>query len=250
MFSGSHKSGAASAAPILALLLCLLGQQAVAASMNVNPVRLTLQKPGQSTELRIRNDGLEPISVEVTSWAWSQSEAGEDRLEPTDQILAVPPIFTLQAGKQQIVRVAFLGNAHSESERTFRLLATELAPPSGPQGSAVSMRVQLSLPIFVTAPGTSPKPEIQLVSTSTTREGTVVTLRNSGNAHVKLRTLEVIGSQGTLPARGDRPVGQARYLLPGTTMEFLIPGDAGTLQGVRITPEKGKGWEHAVATPE
>lgn len=245
-----QQQGAAGAAPVLALLLSLWGQQAAGASMNVNPVRLELAGAGQSTELRIRNDDLKAISVEVTAWEWTQSPQGEDRLDATGELLAVPPIFTIEPGRQQIVRIAFLGTPEPGQERTFRLLATELAPPSGPQGASISMRVQLSLPVFVTDPGGELRPDLKLVGVRRAEQGTLVTLRNEGTAHVKLRSVELIGADGTLPGPGSKPAGQARYLLPGTTLDVLIPGDAGTPERVRITPEKGEGWEHEVGPAE
>ena len=91
MAAGHKKQGAAFAAPFLgSLLLCWqgLGQ---AAAIDVNPVRLDLAGAGQSRELRIRNEDLKAVSVEVTAWAWSQDAEGGDRLDPTEDVLAVPP---------------------------------------------------------------------------------------------------------------------------------------------------------------
>jgi len=222
----------------------------MAAAVDVNPVRLDLHHAGVSAELRIRNEDTIPVSMDVIAMLWSQNDLGENQLAETDQILAVPPIFTIEPGSQQIVRVAFLGNPDPEAEHTFRLLITELAPPAGPQGTAVTMRLQVSLPVFVTAPGLDAQPEIELVSVDQTEEGTYVSLHNAGNAHVKLKSVEVTGGAGTLPEKDQTPVAQARYLLPGATVEFLVPGDPGVLKHVNITSEKGRGWEHAVANPE
>jgi len=246
---GKHK-GAAYAAPLLGLLMAFWDVCAVAAAVDVNPVRLEIRRAGESTELHIRNEDSIPVSMDVTAMRWSQSVDGEDRLAETDEILAVPPIFTIEPGGQQIVRVAFLGAIDTDREQTFRLLVTELAPPAGPQGAAVSMRLQISLPIFVAAPGQTIGPKIQLAATRQSESGTFVTLHNAGRSHVKLKSVSVVGSEGTLPAEGQPAVGLARYLLPGTTMEFFIPGDAGALQRVLVVPDQGKGWEHAVATPE
>jgi len=252
MMAVGHKNkGAALAAPFLGtLLLCWQGL-ALAAAIDVNPVRLDLAGAGESRELRIRNEDLKPVSVEVTAWAWSQDSEGGDRLDQTEDILAVPPIFTIEPGAQQIVRVAFLGDITPGKEMSYRLLATELAPPAGPQGPAVSMRLQISLPVFVTAPGDSPRADISLLSTRQTPLGTEVILSNTGTAHTKLRSVQVTGSDGgTMPGPGQPRVGQARYLLPGSTGRFVIPGNPGTPLRVRISPESGEGWEHAVARSE
>jgi fimbrial chaperone protein len=222
----------------------------MAAAVDVNPVRLDLHRVGVSAELRIRNEDTTPVSMDVVAMLWSQNDLGENQLAETDQILAVPPIFTIEPGSQQIVRVAFLGNPDPDAEQTFRLLITELAPPAGPQGTAVTMRLQVSLPVFVMAPGLDAQPNIELVSADKTEQGTYVSLHNAGNAHVKLTSVEVTGAAGTMPEKDKTPVGQARYLLPGSTVEFLVPGDPGALQRVNIISDRGRGWEHAVAKPE
>lgn len=222
----------------------------MAAAVDVNPVRLDLHQSGVSAELRIRNEDTMPVSMDVVAMLWSQNDLGENQLEETDQILAVPPIFTIEPGSQQIVRVAFLGNPDPEKEHTFRLLITELAPPAGPQGNAVTMRIQVSLPVFVTTPGLNAQPDIQLLSVDKMDQGTYVTLHNAGNAHVKLKSVEVTGAAGTMPEKDETPVGQALYLLPGSQVELMVPGDPGALQRVNITSDRGRGWEHAVANPE
>jgi fimbrial chaperone protein len=246
----SKIKGAAFAAPFLGLLLWLWSGLVMAAAVDVNPVRLDLYQAGVSAELHIRNEDTMPVSMDIVAMFWSQNDLGENQLAETDQILAVPPIFTIKPGGQQIVRVAFLGNPDPEAEQTFRLLITELAPVAGSQDTAVTMRLQVSLPVFVTLPGLEAEPSIELLSAEKTEHGTHVSLLNAGNAHVKLKSVEVTGSAGTLPGENKTPVGQARYLLPGARVEFLVPGDPGVLQRVNITSERGRGWEHAVANPE
>ena len=131
--------GADLTAPFLFLALLLSSGFANAAAVDVNPVRVDLTRTGVSAELRIRNEDSTPVSMDVVAMQWTQSDLGEDRLVASDEILAVPPIFTVQPGEEQIVRVAMLGKTNPDAERTFRLLITELAPPEGTQGSGVTM---------------------------------------------------------------------------------------------------------------
>ena len=242
--------GAAFAAPVLALMALLWGSVAAGAAMDVNPVRIDLNRVGESAELRISNHDNKPVSVDLATRLWMQDADGKDLLGETDEILAVPPIFTIPPGGQQMVRVAFLGEMDPGLERTFRLLITELNPPVEQNVPAVTMRLQISLPVFVAPSVQSASPDIQLVSARQSDQGTHVSLRNAGNAHVKLKSVEITGSTGTLPEKDKTPIGQARYLLPGATMDFLVSGDPGVLQHVNITSDQGRGWVHAVANPE
>ena len=245
-----RNKGAALAAPFLALLMMLTAGTAWAAAIDVNPVRIDLRRAGESAELRVSNNDSQPVSVEVVARKWGQDAQGKDILNDTDEILAVPPIFTIAPGGRQIVRIAFLGQADPIKEGSYRLLITELNPPAENQGAAVTMRLQISMPVFVVPTGQTASPDIQLVATRKSEQGSYVTLHNAGNAHVKLNSVELIGSEGALPAKGEPVVGQARYLLPGTTLELLVPGNSGVPKLVKITSDRGRGWEHAVAQPE
>jgi fimbrial chaperone protein len=234
----------------MAFLAFLWGMPAFSAAVDVNPVRVDLHRSGVAEELRLRNRGEGPISMEIATMEWSQADNGEDQLVETPEILAVPPIFTIPAGGEQIVRVALLGVADPDKEGTYRLLINELAPAESSVMAGISMRLQLSLPVFVTPPGLVLVPDLELLSARGTERGTRVTLRNAGSVHLKLKSVEVTGSAGTFPEPEARPVGAARYILPGASIELLVPGDAGTLRSVNVTPDGGRGWEYAVANPE
>ena len=242
--------GAAFAAPCFSLALLLCCGSASAAAVDVNPVRLDLGRTGVSAELRIRNEDSLPVSMDVVAMQWTQSGLGEDRLEVTNEILAVPPIFTVQPGGEQVVRVAMLGATNPEEEQTFRLLITELAPPEGPEGSGVTMRLQISMPVFVAQDGVSMAAELELASVEESEQGSYVSLRNTGSAHVKLKSVTLTGSEGTFPGKGQKPAGQARYILPGATVGILIPGKVGVPESVEITSDRDRSWDHVVVNSE
>jgi len=242
--------GADLTAPFLFLALLLSSGFANAAAVDVNPVRVDLTRTGVSAELRIRNEDSIPVSMDVVAMQWTQSDLGEDQLVPTDEVLAVPPIFTVQPGAEQIVRVAMLGKPALEAERAFRLLITELAPPEGARGSGLTMRLQISMPVFVAPQGGSAVPDIKVLSVERTEQGSYVSLRNDGNGHVKLQSVTITGSAGTFPQEGEKSVGQARYILPGATVGFMIPGDIGVPERVDITSDRNRSWGHEVVYSE
>ena len=84
--------------------------------------------------------------------AWSQ-DGGADELVETQELLAVPPLVTIPPGERQIVRIGHLATPSPDLEKSFRVIVTELPPNAGGgSGSALSMRLRLSIPVFV-APG-------------------------------------------------------------------------------------------------
>ena len=94
--------------------------------------------------------------VQVQTFAWPRSPASAD-LEPTRDLLAVPPVFELAGNAQQIIRVALRGAAAGEREQAYRLLITEV-PRGGAPGTGVRFALRLSLPVFVTPAGAEPRP--------------------------------------------------------------------------------------------
>ncbi len=68
---------------------------AKAASFGVSPVRVTLSETQQMDAITVRNDGIEPVSMQLEVLNWSQ-EAGKDVLTPSRELLANPPILPCQ----------------------------------------------------------------------------------------------------------------------------------------------------------
>jgi fimbrial chaperone protein len=226
----------------------LISSRALAASVDINPVRIDLAGQGQPTELRLTNIGSAEISVQVDTLKWDQDLNGSDQLVATDELLAVPPIFTVPAGEQQIVRIGYLGQASPDFEQSYRLLITELAPPpsSDGGGSKLSMRMRFSIPAFV-APSVYPaRPEIVLLDVSTVEDSLILTVENAGTAHARLGRLEVRGDTGWESLPESLTI---RYLLPGAIATIAIPPEFGLPSAVRISSIDGRDWEYAVHSP-
>ena len=104
---------------------------AKAASFGVSPVRVTLSETQQMDAITVRNDGTEPVSMQLEVLNWSQ-EAGKDVLTPSRELLANPPIFTVPAGGSQLVRVGLRRAPDGQRELTYRICLQELPPPPKP----------------------------------------------------------------------------------------------------------------------
>src|SRR5215470_478534 len=89
-----------------AACLALIGLQpgaGVAGSFEVNPVRVDLSAAARTAAVTVRNTGAEAVVVQLSVVAWSQ-EDGRDVYSDTKEILATPPIATIPAGGEQIIR--------------------------------------------------------------------------------------------------------------------------------------------------
>lgn len=188
--------------------------QADAGSISVTPTRLDLS-PGQSAgSVTVVNDGDEPIMIQVETFAWSDGTTTAD-LDPTREIVAVPPLSRLKPGEKQIIRVAKRGVARTDSEETYRLLLTEVPQSDGNNRGGVRFALRLSLPLFITPPTAEARPSWTIEKAS---GGPVLQVANSGNAHLLVRRLEISGGGAKAPTVVDTP----SYILAGRQQQWSL----------------------------
>ena len=73
----------------------------------------------------LQNNAAEPVMVQVQTFAWPRTVASDD-LEPTRELLAVPPVAELAGNGKQIIRVALRAALTGSREHAYRLLITEV----------------------------------------------------------------------------------------------------------------------------
>ena len=206
-------------AAVIAAFLFLSGFLTTAghASINISPLRVDLSDDHDKDVIRITNQGDSAKSYEVEMVAWSQTDERREVYAPTEDILAVPPLFTIGPGEQQIIRVGKLTTADSNIERSYRMFITELAPAEeGEIGSAsISMRLQIGVPVFI-APNALPFADLKYVESQKVGEQLFVKFRNSGNTHVKVTEVHY-NAPGS-----DAPVVKA-------TVAYFLAGKSGLL---------------------
>ncbi len=195
----------------------------LAATFNVSPIRVGLSAQRPIVPLSVRNDGDEPVVVQVQALRWEQHN-GEDVYAPTNEILATPPIVTVPPHATQIVRVGLRRVADPARELSYRIYLAEVPAPPAVDATRVHVALRIGLPVFVTGPA-APKPA--LAWTVLGAEDGAVTLRvkNEGSAHAQIANVRLLSlaDRDTL-ARYPSPA----YVLPGSAREW------------RLAPEPGK----------
>jgi fimbrial chaperone protein len=237
------------AAVCAAFLLTLIAfSHTATASIDISPVVVELSETRNKEVVRITNSGETAKSFEVSVVAWSQS--GEDReiYAPTDELLAVPPLFTLQAGEQQVVRIGLMRPADAEQELSYRVFFTELEPPEIEQKtvSSINVRLRFGIPTFV-APLAIPVASIEFVGTKMVDEHLFMELRNSGNIRVKVNEVRYQS-----PTRADKDVTQTVfYLHPGKTGSLPLQlGGEPTGGKIELVTDTAGVLEYVLAGPE
>ena len=194
------------------LFTALLIPSLSAAQVSISPIRVDLDKSRTKDIIRVGNQRDSEASYEVEVVAWSQTDDRREIYTPTEDVLAVPPLFTLQPGDEQIVRVGLLTDVDGSTELAYRVFITELADPeqAESEGAAVNMRLRLGVPLFV-APTTLPHATLDYESSRLMDTNLFLRLRNSGNIHVRVSEV-----QYTAPGAGEADVESAAiYILAG-----------------------------------
>jgi fimbrial chaperone protein len=100
------------------LLAC---SPARAQGLEVTPTNVLLA-PGQTAAaLTVANHADRKVSFQIRGFAWRQDGQGNDVLDPSDALLASPPIATIEPGTSQVVRL-ILRQPPQGQEATYRIL--------------------------------------------------------------------------------------------------------------------------------
>jgi len=196
-----------------AFLLILGGHLLTAeAQVAISPVRIDLSDDHNKDVIRISSQSETTVSYQVEIVSWSQSEERREIYSPTEDVLAVPPLFTLPPGEEQIVRVGLLTDADPSTEQSYRMFITELAGPQEEKAetTGVNMRLRLGIPVFV-APRALPNSSLNLVDSRQIENQLFMQMQNSGNTHVRISEVQL----HTPGIEGPQIESAAIYILAG-----------------------------------
>ena len=201
-----------------ALLMVLLAAGAASAqSLRVMPVNIQMA-PGQSAiTLTVINEGSAVTAVQVRAYAWNQSD-GTDQLTDTDELLASPPLASIEAGETQVVRLV-LRRTPKGREATYRILLDQIPAASSPGMVQVVMR--MSIPVFA-EPATRAVPHVQFHIERNAGQAYLVVV-NDGLRHEAIRDVVLSASDGST-LKNDS--GTSPYVLAGATRRWPIDAQA------------------------
>jgi fimbrial chaperone protein len=208
----------------LAVAILARAPAAQAAALSVEPLRLELDPAARATAITVRNDEPTPVVIQARVLAWSQPD-GKDRLEETRD----PAIVEIPAKGFQVLRLGRRAGARGPAEATYRVLLKEILPDAPAGSVGVRMAMELSLPLFVSAPEATPA---RLAWTAEVGPDSVrMTAHNAGGQRARLSSAELLDAQG-------RSVGRwsgVTYLLAGATRSFRFRSDATLTAGSPVT---------------
>lgn len=186
-------------------------------------------------QLELANAGDAPDRLQTRIYRWTRNQC-RDQLEPTQGLIASPPILTVPPASKRLVRVLLTDRRSGLAEASYRISLTEIGEVTSEAGR-VATRLNISLPIFIRPAGAA----ASRLQWSVARDGPALRLAvtNAGNLHDRLTRIQVLDGQGKVV----REEARADYLLAGDSCSWPLPDG----RSVIVTTESG---EARLAPPE
>ncbi|MDC0607690.1 molecular chaperone [Amylibacter sp.] len=208
---------------IFGLCVFLVGAIVVnATTLGVSPVRVTLSEKQKVGTLIVRNDGTEPVPMQLEIVNWSK-EDGKDVFSPTRELIVNPPIFKVPAGGSQLIRVGLRGRTDAQRELTYRIFLQELPSPPDPNFNGTKLLMRLSLPVFV-LPKVTAKPVLQWQAERISDGALKVSLTNVGNEHIQIINFSLSQSGSAQPWITQNT---SDYVLIGKSFDWILQANQG-----------------------
>jgi len=195
-----------------------LANAALAGNFQVSPVRLELSANATSAALTVRNEGSEAVVVQMTVLKWTQGD-NADRYDATTEALVTPPIATIPAGGEQLVRVGLRRAPDIRNELAYRLYVQEVPPPAQPGFSGLNVALRVGIPVFVA----SRVPAERAVDWGAKLDpagALTITARNRGTVNLQVRSIGADAPDAGATWGTDNAL---TYVLPGNERSWTLP---------------------------
>lgn len=205
---------------LVAAAASLGSSAAAAATLQVRPLGLTLDRASPVGRLTVANPGSDPVLLQADAYDWTQGPDG-NRLVASRELLVNPAVFRIPPGGRQTVRVGLRAQPASPaaSERAFRLILREVAA-AAPTPGRLRFSLEISIPIFLGVPAPA-APRLEWTLGERPPEGALaLAARNVGAVHAVVTRLRVRGPAGDWhPATRMQ---RGLYVLPGATRRWRL----------------------------
>ena len=179
----------------------------------------------------MKNESAQAVRLQVTAVAWAQGLDGDMQVQPSEDVVFFPALFTLEPGQDRKIRVGTTA-AFGASEKSYRLFVEELPPASErvSPGSGVHVLTRMGIPVFL-SPSTS-RVAGGLSDVGLRGDRVAFTLDNTGTVHFLPETVRVVGTSATGGVVIDRKL-QGWYVLAGGARRFTLAVPAPDCRQVR-----------------
>jgi fimbrial chaperone protein len=200
------------------LIPCL----ASAAGWEIDPIRVELSAKQPTTAVTVKNESDQPTTIQIQAVSWSQKN-GEDIYRSTSELIVSPPIVTIAAHGEQVLRVGLRHKVNNAVESAYRINLQELPSPPTPEFSGVKVALRIGLPVFVQSKAGKTAPKTAWTAVRQAPGVLKISLNNQGNTHIQVSDFSVYakGHEAAIASESG-----TNYVLAGQTHEWLLKTNA------------------------
>lgn len=210
---------------IILLSLFFLRPASALAGFSVSPLIIEFDGKVKSALISIEAQGPENVNLQMRAVEWTQDADGKDVYTDTSDLIYLPKLMTVKGNKSRALRVGSARSTIVDKEKSYRLFIEEIpAPKKDAEGTKVNISFRFALPVYI-------KPvkehyDLKIEKAEIAGKGVVVLVRNSGNAHQRVFTVDIKGKDS-----GGNEVMSVRlngwYVLGGSSGKYFaeIPKD-------------------------
>ncbi|MBS0288663.1 MAG: molecular chaperone [Proteobacteria bacterium] len=205
------------------LMFCTL---TFASEISISPLRLDLSLQAPMATLKVSNPGEQKLLIQTQLMHWTQNN-GNDIYQPSEEILVVPPLFSVEPHSHQIIRVA-LGTTPCKKELSYRLFLKEIVTQKS-NIPGLNVALTISIPVFVEP---TEKLHTQYAwQASNTPKGVLVSLYNNHNCHLLINELQLLDNKDVAQ---NSAIKLFKYILPGQSFQWTLPVNEKQLSNYKI----------------
>lgn len=201
----------------LAIIACLFPVITFAASFSVGPVSITLDRTTKTGLVKVVNDDIKPLQMQMKLQDWVQDDQGKDQYTDSEDLVYFPRIMTLQPKEERLIRVGIKVLA-LEQEKSYTLFLEEIPSTninSKKQGPQVVVATRFGVSVFISPHQIKKEGVINNIALN---KGVVsFNIKNSGNVHISIPAIHL--GAGELFSK-DMAGGT---ILAGSTRTFSAP---------------------------
>lgn len=213
------------------LFLTIFFSHAFSADFQVQPTTMDLGGKVKSGVFSVINNSNQKIDFQVSVKAWNQDDNSKDAYADTNDVVFFPKVMSIDPNSQRAVRIG-LKTPPGAREKTYRLFVQEIPTQKKTQDvdinekvkAGVTIAFRFSMPIFVKPLKPQEIYVIDKIDMSAGKAKAIV--KNTGNVHVKLRSVTFSGKAADGKELYSREVA-GWYILNGiaSSYEAEIPKD-------------------------
>jgi fimbrial chaperone protein len=212
---------------------------AQAGALQVSPI---LIEGNSRTTITLKNQDNRPLNVQVRVFKWTQV-GGEDKLVPTTDVVASPPIVAVAPNQDYVVRLQRQAAAPAGAEEAYRVVVDQLPNPNRQRNGTVEVVLRFLVPAFFGSPDLS---QPRLRWTVQSRGGRrVLVAENSGDRRIQLANLALKTGGRTVTVQK----GLAGYVLGRSQKAWPISGNVAGGTGTTVVSMSDRGAINAALSP-